>query len=318
MFNNTSYPDKSFSTASCGTLGDNRLKDFFSYEVAFSTAIAIAVLSPLAVTGNVLILVVIWKRTFIRTPLHILLSGLALTDLCTGLIAQPFFAAAYFSYFSTQGVDCHNLKIALTLRTIGAGSALYFIACTILLLTLVSIERWLHMSRRSLITSRRGQYFTVVVLLLSPIPMVICRVLATESQNYGNIMSILIVTITLLCYLATLFAYFKVYRIIRHHQQLVQANAASQNFGRQAINFTKYKKSIATMIYILLLFSFCFLPYVVCIGVYISLSFSVEVFVADRVTMVVLFLSPTLNPALYFWRMNDIRHGVRQLFCSSS
>jgi len=52
MFHNTSSQDKTFSTASCGTLGDNRLKDFFSYEVAFSTAIAIAVLSPLAVTGN--------------------------------------------------------------------------------------------------------------------------------------------------------------------------------------------------------------------------------------------------------------------------
>jgi len=151
----------------------------------------------------------------IRTPLHILLSGL-----CTGLIAQPFFAAAYFTYFATQEADYHKLKIALTLRTIGAGSALYFVVCTILLIALVSIERWLHMSRRSLITSRCGQYFTVVFLLLAPIPVVICRVLATESQTYGKIMSILIVTITLLCYLATLFAYSKVYRIIRHHHKI--------------------------------------------------------------------------------------------------
>ena len=317
MFNNTSSPDNSFPTA-CGKLGDNRLKDFFSYEVAFSTSIAFAVLSPVAVTGNVLILVVIWKRTFVRTPFHILLSGLALTDLCTGLIAQPFFAAAYFTYFATQGTDCHKLKLALTMRTIGAGSALYFIGCTILLLTLVSIERWLHMSRRSLVTSRGGQYFTVGLLLLTPIPTVVFRILGTKSQTYGNIMSIAIVTITLLCYLTTLFAYFKIYRIIRHHQQLVLANESSQNFGRQAINLAKYKKSIATIIYILLLFSFCFLPYVVSSGLYVSLRFNSEIFVVDRVTMVVLFLYPTLNPGLYFWRMNDIRHGLRQLFCTSS
>ena len=253
-----------------------------------------------------------------RTPFHILLSGLALTDLCTGLISQPFFAAAYFTYFTTQGVDCHKLKLALTLRTIGACSALYFIACTILLLTLLSIERWLHMSRRSLVASRAGQYFTLVLLLLTPIPPVVYRVLATNSQKYGNKMSTAIVATVLICYLTMSFAYLKVYRIIRHHQQLVQANEASQNFGRQAIDLAKYKKSIATIIYILLLFTFCFLPYVVSSGVYISLKFSSGIFVADRVTMVVLFLSSALSPGLYLWRMNDIRSGVRQLFYSGS
>ena len=320
MFKNTPSPEKTFWKA-CGTIGDNRLKDFSSSsnEVALSTSIAMAVLSPVAVAGNALILAVIWKQTFVRTPFHILLSGLALTDLCTGLISQPFFAAAYFTYFATQGADCHKLKLALTLRTIGACSALYFIACTILLLTLLSIERWLHMSRRSLVTSRGRQYFTVVLLLLIPIPVVVFRVLAAKNQKYGNKMSITIVAVILICYLTTSFAYFKVYRIIRHHQQLVQANVeASQIFGRQAINLAKYKKSIATILYVLLLFTFCFLPYVVASGVYISLGFSSEIFVADRVTMAVIFLSPALNPGLYLWRMNDIRNGVRQLFYSSN
>ena len=316
MFNNTSSPENTFLTA-CGTIGDNRLKDFFSYEVAFSTSLAIAVLSPVAVTGNALILVIIWKRTFVRSSFHILLSGLAFTDLCTGLISQPFFAAAYFTYFATHGTDCHRLKLAFTLRTIGASSALYFIGCTILLLTILSIERWRHMSRRSLATSRGGQYFAMILLLLTPIPAVVFRVLATKSQMYGNKMSIAIIAIIFICYLTMSFAYFKVYRIIRHHQLLVQANEASQNFGRQAIDLAKFKKSIATIIYILLLFSFCFLPYVVSSGVYISLKFSAEIFVVDRVTMVVLFLSPSLNPGLYLWRMNDIRSGVRHLFNST-
>ena len=317
MFNNTSSPENTFLTA-CGTIGDNRLKDFFSYEVAFSTSLAIVVLSPVAVTGNALILVIIWQRTFVRSSFHILLSGLAFTDLCTGLISQPFFAAAYFTYFATHEADCHRLKLAFTLRTIGASSALYFIGCTILLLTILSIERWLHMSRRSLATSRGGQYFAMILLLLTPIPAVVFRVFATKSQMYGNKMSIAIIAIVLICYLTMSFAYFKVYRIIRHHQLLVQANEASQNFGRQAIDLAKFKKSIATIIYILLLFSFCFLPYVVSSGVYISLKFSSEIFVVDRVTTVVLFLSPSLNPGLYLWRMNDIRSGVRHLFNSSS
>ena len=84
MFNNTPSQEKTFCDNRLKDFGDNRLKDFSSssYEVAFSTAIAMADLSPVAVMGNALILVVIWKNTFVRTPFHILLSGLALTDLC--------------------------------------------------------------------------------------------------------------------------------------------------------------------------------------------------------------------------------------------
>ena len=51
------------------------------------------VLSPVAVVGNALILVAIWKKTFQRVPFHILFSGLAISDFCTGLIAQPLIAA---------------------------------------------------------------------------------------------------------------------------------------------------------------------------------------------------------------------------------
>ncbi|KAL9973018.1 hypothetical protein ACROYT_G019423 [Oculina patagonica] len=297
--------------------GDNRLNDFFFYELALSTAIAIAVLSPISVTGNALILAAIWKKTFVRTPFHIVLSGLAFTDLCTGLIAKPFFAAAIFMCLGTTRTVCETSKLIAIIRTIGAGSAIYFIATTILLITLMSIERWLHMSRRSLITSRRG-CFTVVALLLYPIHAVVFRVLANESQRYGNYMTIAIIATTLTCYLITSFAYFKVYRIIRHHQQQVQASETSQNFGQQAINLAKYKKSVATMFYIMLLFSFCFLPYIVSSGLYISQSFSLEIYVIDRVSLVILFLSSTLNPGLYLWRMTDIRNGVKQLFCRGS
>ena len=36
---------------------------------------------------------------------------------------------------------------------------------------------------------------------------------------------------------------------------------------------------------------------------------------ALSVSMVFLFLSSSLSPGLYFWRMNDVRNGVKQLFC---
>ena len=60
-------------------------------ELTFSAAVVIALLSAPAVVGNALILATIWRRTFLRTSFHSLLSGLAVTDFLTGLISQPLY-----------------------------------------------------------------------------------------------------------------------------------------------------------------------------------------------------------------------------------
>ncbi|XP_078343848.1 high-affinity lysophosphatidic acid receptor-like [Oculina patagonica] len=280
---------------------------------SIATSIIIAVLSPVAVAGNALILAAIWKKTFVRTTFHSLLSGLAFTDLCTGLVAQPFIAAPTLMYLANARV-ANKKGLLSTVTAIGESSAIYFISVTVLLGTLMSIERWLHMSRRSLTTSRRG-CFTVTILSLIPIPTVVFCVLGHVYQKHRSLVTILVITLMFLSYLTTSFAYFKVYRIIRHHQHEVRASEASQNFGRQAIDLEKYKKSVASMMYIVLLFSFCFIPYIVLTGVSLSLEENLEMNAALKASVVLVFLSSSLNPGLYLWRMNDIRSGVKKLFC---
>ena len=118
------------------------------------------------------------------------------------------------------------------------------------------------------------------------------------------------------CYLTTSFAYYKVYRIIRHHQQQVQARVTTQNFGQPAIDLAKLGKSLASMMFIVLLFSFCFIPYIVLSGRTLTLvEENSQMEVARAFSVVLVFLSSSLNPGLYLWRMNDIRSGVKQLFC---
>ena len=284
---------------------------------ALATGAVIAVLSPVAVAGNALILAAIWKKTFVRTPFHILLSGLAITDLCTGMIAQPFYATASFMYAANPRQEDDGSLLYIILRTMGDSSAIYFISITVLLMTLMSIERWLHMSRRSLVSSNRG-CFAVIILLLIPIPAVVCRVLVNENEIYGKHIYIITMTLMFCSYLTTAFAYYKVYRLIRHHQQQVQANEASQNYGRQVIDLVKYKKSVASILYIVALFSVCFIPFIVSSGVFIGVPTASEAGLAIIMSKVLLFLSSSLNPGLYVWRMNDIRNGVKQLLCRES
>ena len=219
-----------------------RFQATIAYANTFSSSIILTVLSPVAVVLNALILAAIWKKTFQRTPFHVLLSGLAITDLCTGLIAQPFTAAITvtwpYSVNSTLATD--RSVIFITIGAISSASTTYFITLTLFIITLMSIERWLHMShmRSTLVTWRRGCFIAFLLLLL-PIPNAVLFALQRAKTLRWHEFEIATTAGMLLCFLTTIVAYIKVLRIIRRHQQQVQANEPSQNFAHPAINLAK-------------------------------------------------------------------------------
>ena len=290
-------------------------------SIIFASSIVLFVLSPVAVVGNALILAAIWKRTFQRTWLHVLLSGLAFSDFCTGLIVQPFMALIFLLFLDKSGVfDAQKVLIADMVTYVGFMSATFFIIVELILITLLSIERWLHMSRRSLMTPRR-RFLVAALLLVVPALFVVSNASQYLTLKKLNVpLTVITVVVMLLCYVITLFAYYKLYRIIRQHQQQVQGNQSSQNFGQPAINLAKYKKSVKSISFIFVLFSVCLIPVVAGIAFFLSRAENLsclEAFAVLYVSLSICFLSPSLNPALYLWRMNEVREGVKSLFCAN-
>jgi len=157
MMNNTTWPIpvniSIFSTLSTGTSTTE------SNSILLTSHVIIVVLAPVAVVGNALVLTAIWRTSFQRTTFHILLSVLAFTDLLTG-VASPLMSIPYLLNHEFGVVSISGILI-------GA----YLVCLTILVITLMSVERWLHMTRRSLVTSHRGYRF-VVLSLLAPVPLV--------------------------------------------------------------------------------------------------------------------------------------------------
>ena len=314
--NSTCFSSDNFSIAH-GFEYNCKEQYFYNFLGTFASSIVIAILSPVAVVGNVLILAAIWKKTFRRTRFHLLLSGLAFTDLCTGLIAQPANVAAILLYTTNARVAMDRPTLYVTFETIADASAAYFIAVTILILTAMSVERWLFMSQRSLVTWLRGSLIATFFVLI-PTPIALFRSLETIKPGIiGRGLYITIIAMILFCFVTTLVAYGAVFRIIRRHQQQVQDSSSSQNFGQPAINLAKYKKSVITILCILALFCACFLPYTVSVGIYVHMKFNSTIELALSFSLVLLFLSSSLSPCLYLWRMNDIRNGVKKLFCSN-
>ena len=284
----------------------NHSFSFYMYIViSWSASIAVAILSPVAVVGNALVLAAIWRNPRLRTPSYILIAGLAFTDFSTGFIIQPCFAA----------MELMNLSGSLvnpTVVAIASGSATYFIPMTTSIITLMSIERWLHMTRRSLFTVPRI-YSTLAVLYLIMLPFPICHVLSVFSNPQGT--EIASMSFILACLIVTSIAYFEVFRIIRSHQQQIQSNFLSRPSAQPVINIAKYKKSVYTVLYILAIFYISYSPIAITFGVSATLGSEYEPLTASLVdlSLMFVFLSSSLNPFLYLWRMNDIRNEITRL-----
>ena len=177
----------------------------------------------------------------------------------------------------------------------------------------MSVERWLHMTHRSLLTSHRGRYRFVVLSLLAPVPLVTLQALNLNTNKMKLETNAVMGAYGLSCYLATSVAYFKVFRIIRQHQQQIHGNQSRQNFGQPAIDLAKYKKSIFSILYILALFSLCVLPFIVSPFLLVLLGEDNRRWAPYHLSCVSLFLAPCLNPGLYIWRMKEVRDGVKKL-----
>ena len=239
-------------------------------------SIIVVVLSPVTVVGNALVFTTILKNSSLRKPSYILLAALAFTDFGTGLISQPLYVTDA-NAFGKVGKDFNTFngssspRTYLALGMVGNGIGSYFGTLTMLIITVMSIERWLHMSRRSLVTMRR-KYIAIAVLLPLPIPFAVCRVLIpfNIAVNVANSLSLIF------CLFITSVAYFKVFQIIRAHQQQMHLSELSQNAAQPAMHMAKYKKSVSTILYILAIFLICYLPISISFGLIPVLNYEKE------------------------------------------
>ena len=280
--------------------------------ITSSASAVIVLLSPIAVAGNGLVLAAIWKNPTLRTPPYILLCCLAFTDLCTGLITQPFYVATELMCLQEPQNIQDRLSLHRFVKVVSEGCGTYFSSLTVFLITLMSVERWLYMARRSLVT-KRVAYFIVAIVLICPIPIAVLRTFQVLYGVYELALNTVSFTILFLCFLTTSMAYFKVFRIIKQHQQQVQANVTSQNLAQPAINLAKYKKSVFSILLIVALFYISYLPFLVFVGLHLSRLNHSEVALAFSFSVIFMVLSSSLNPILYVWRMSEIRNGVKQL-----
>lgn len=283
-----------------------------SYAITVAACVVNVVSSLVAVVGNALILVGIYKNPSLRTPSYILLGGMALTDFFTGLLPLPV-SVVFTVLVELMNEESPRLCLMMGIFLHGIGSYLGF--TTIFVITFMSVERWLHMSRSSTITTDRV-FKAYVVICLLPTPFITSRLVRSLDGCVYNKLDAVEGIVVFFCLLITSVFNFEVLQIIRRHQLQIQATQPNQGFGQAAIDIAKYKKSVITLLYILALFSVCYLPSAVFLQAtlfYQDFQFTTEVLILTKILSTLYFLSSVLNPLLYCWRIRDLRVGVRQL-----
>lgn len=276
--------------------------NFASGRVNLFLLILIAALLPVAVVANGLVLAAIWRKPSLKTPSYILLW--TVNEVSRYLDPDQFNLSDKSKWPKFYSIT----------SSIGDGCAKYFYQVTVLLITVMSIERWLHMTSRSGLTVRRVS-FTAVILSLLMLPL-----LVFPYERGSNFIIILLVPC---CVIITSVAYFKVFRIIRRHQLQIEANAMSQNHVQPVINFVKYKKSVFTILIILVVFYITYLPVIITISLlWVVLQNPNLKQLILHVSILLGYLSCSLNLLILMWRMKDIRDEIIKLlkgmFCRSS
>ena len=138
-----------------------------------------------------------------------------------------------------------------------------------------------------------------------------------STNKFSSSLGAIFLLASALCFVLTMFAYFKVVRIIHQHQSRVQTN-------QNAIDIEKYKKSIFTILYVLATFLLSYVPFVCCVFVVGFMDeFGTESSsAAINFCAAIVFSSSFANPLLCYQRIKEIRTSVRSIarniFCKEN
>ena len=283
----------------CAFLDVNLEQTEGTFIASILTSILNVVFSLFTSTGNLIIVHVIWKTRELRSPSFILLLCLAASDLVVGLICQPFFVAFHIA----ELMD--NFNAYCVLRIIQSISSYTTTGVSLAILCGISIDRLLaltlHLKYNSVVTVRRIALIACSVWIVSA-TVVISRFWVS---NWIFVPAIVL----LLTFLVTALSTWKIFQIVRRHQQNISQQ--QQSVQRSTANALKCKKSSITVLYIYGLFLIFYLPLLLTIVVKTVSGYTIRVKIAYDYVTTAVFINSFLNPFVYCWRIGEIRRAVK-------
>lgn len=276
------------------------------------TAINI-VTSLSAILFNTVILFTIVKTKSLHNPSYLLIGNLSLTDFLVGLLVQPASVIISLTYKQYKGAFC-------VFMFIGRVAGYWLGIVSLFTLTLISVDRAIALKYknryRAIVTIRHiigilvpwwiGTFILVFTLSY-------CNLSPSLTQTVVTIFLGVLCTILISCYGH---AY---YNLKKMSSSVVNAASPGSKTGA-VFHITKYRRTLNTMMIVLLAVVAFYLPFFCC-SIFIS-SNNILTFKEDKlakeiykfllVCEVVVTVNSSVNPLLYLWRIKDLRQAVKR------
>ena len=292
-------------TVTCDFLSVNLRQTRGALVANIITAVLNSLFSVTAVCGNAFIIIVIWRREVLHVPSNLLLCCLAISDLVVGLISQP----AFVIYKVAEIKGYFNVYCAARMFFFCSGRL--FSGVSLFTLCAISVDRYLalklHLRYTAVVTAPR--VLTTVISFWLFFATNIGLGFAIRKDSHSNVMRIVLLLIILF---VTAVAYINVFQIVRRHRRQIheQFKLTAHFHGRSAVEVARHKKSAVTMLYVLGAFLLCYVPFLGTVIAVTVQGYTLSVKIAVEYTSTLVFMSSSLNPAIYCWRIREIRRAA--------
>ena len=266
-----------------------------------------------AIIGNALILVSFARNPSLLSPSNVLLIGLALSDLFIALLVQPLYIIKAFYLYapaSTRGSMEILNTLVIFFTTILCGVSFQTV-------TLIAIDRFLaihlHLRYHEFVTVARVSGLLGIVWACNGIAEYF--LLDFRRLHYYDYIG---APFTYLFLVINALLYFKVYRVVRRHQQQITDQLHSRSTEHN-VNMVRFRKTFVGMFYVYFVFLLSHVPYMAAIAAIASSApnISDSLRLLYEISFTIVYVNSSLNPFLFTWKLSNIRAAVKRTVCDA-
>ena len=314
MMSETNVSNYSTGVEQCFMLETNTDSTGHLFVAHILTLILNGISSLTAVVGNAVVILAVWKTRELQTPSNVFLCCLAFSDFTVGLVAQPTFVVHKIGELYSQ------FTMYCTTRILTESFGFITACASLWTMSGIAIERHLalslHLRYQTVVTTKR-------ILMAASSSWVFFILLAASrfwiaNEDIFNIISISVIFSSLL---VTLIAYLKIVKCVRRHEtQINNQNTNVENLpgssragSHRSLKMKRYKKSTLTMVCIVGIFITCYIPYLSVKLLHRIKGYTVEAKTAYLYASTLMFLNSSFNPAVFCWRIKDMRNAAKDV-----
>lgn len=308
-------------------------ENYTSYiTTLYISAFLLSFLSPITVVSNSLLLVAIYKDPFksFRTPVTYFIISLAVVDLITGLVVEPFFAAYYFACYFYQTL--YPGKHFDYLLQTGTFLSLIMLSTSFLLVLALTTTQYIaitfpHKYRR-FFTKKRVLvsvsccfvYFSIFSSLqFTKIPKDIY--FKINLHLHPTVVGVLLTVAHIFLY-KSFRKFVQKSKAIRQQSMISRAIYQPSQVAQDNKSEAKHQKQLTVVaLFLSALLLFSLFPHIVTFYVYLytkpmSYQFLLHISIALRVSDMIMFLKVAVDAYIYAWRHPKYRKAVKDaLLC---